>query len=266
MKRALLGFTIGLGCLPIMAASELHPIVEVEFGYLFGATANGKWVKSEQAAKSIPGDQSYRIYGLTEALGEAKGTKPKSIEEPCPDVMSVELSKKPKNGAIALGASWNALPRKPRVADPTQQVYLNAVRDFLVERGVRNPKVKIAKILRVDLEGDKEDEVLIEATNYFAKDDEVLLHAPKAGSYSIVLLRRVVAGKVKTQLVAGEIYPKPNSSATPNMYDIRAVLDLNGDGKLEVVIHSMYYEGGAWMIYRCEGGKAVELLSVACGV
>ncbi len=266
MNRTLLGLALGLGCSRLIAASELCPIVEVETGYFFGATRAGKWMKAENTAKSIGEEQTYKIYGLTESLGETKGGKPKSIEEPCPDVFTVALSRKPKSGVIALAAPWNALPRKPRVADPTQKVYVDTVRDFLIARGVRDPKVRISKIIRADVEGDGEDEVLISATNYFAKDDEVLMHAPKAGSYSIVLLRRVVAGKVRTQLVAGEIYPKTDSSAAPNVYEVSAVLDLNGDGKLEVVVHSMYYEGGATTIYRCEVGKIIEVLSVACGV
>jgi hypothetical protein len=28
------------------AAAELHPIVEVQTGYLFGATADGEWMKA----------------------------------------------------------------------------------------------------------------------------------------------------------------------------------------------------------------------------
>ena len=67
--------------------------------------------------------------------------------------------------------------------------------------------MKIENILRVDLDGDGEDEVLISATNYFDKKNRVPMRSP-AGSYSMVLLRRVVAGKVETQLVEGEFHPK----------------------------------------------------------
>jgi hypothetical protein len=196
----------------------------------------------------------YRIYGLTEQVGEAKGAKPKSIEEPCPDTMEVLLSPKPSSGVIALAASWNALPRKARSADVTQQVYVDAVRDFLKGRGIKDPKVKIKKILRVDLDGDGEDEVLLNATNYFTKDDSVPTCAPP-GSYSVVVLRRVVAGKVQTQVVAGEVHADAKHFNAPNYYDVTAVLDLDGDGKLEVVVHSGYYEGGSTTIYRCDPAK-----------
>ena len=91
------------------------------------------------------------------------------------------------------------------------------------------------------------------------------MHAPKRGSYSIVMLRRVAAGKVQTQLVAGELYSKADASNAPNTYKIAAVLDLNADGKLEVIVHSFYSEGGETTIYRCDPDKIEAMLSVECG-
>lgn len=246
-------------------AADLHPIVEVDTGYFFGGSAGGKWVKAEQAAKSMKGRASFRVFGLTQELGKATGDKPKSIDEPCPETLAVSLSSKPNGGVIALNAPWNPLPRKPQVVDPTQQVYIDAVHDFLESRRMSDPKVKITRILRVDLDGDGEEEVLISATNYFTEDGDVPMDTAAPGSYSIVLLRRVVAGKVQTELVAGELYVKDESSAS-NSYEITAVLDLNGDGKLEVIVHSHYYEGTETTIYDCSGGTCKAALSVECGV
>jgi hypothetical protein len=247
-------------------AADLHPIVEMDTGYLFGGSADGKWIKAEKAAKSMKGRTAFRVFGLTEEVGKATGGKPKSVEaEACADTLTVSFSSEPKDGVVALSAPWNALPRKPQIADPTQQVYVDAVREFLESRRMSDPKVKITRILRVDLDGDGEEEVLINATNYFTKDGDVPMDTAAPGSYSIVLLRRVVAGKVQTEFVAGELYVKDESSAS-NLYEIPAVLDLNGDGKLEVIVHSHYYEGAETTIYDCSGGECKAVLSVACGV
>src|SRR6266699_1508089 len=269
VERIFVGVAAVLICAGGSLAADLHPIVEVQSGYLFGAISDAKWIKADETAKLIGDETTYRVYGLTQALGEAKGGKPKAVEDVCTDTLSVSLSRKPEKGVIALAAPWNALPRKPRVSDTTQQVYSDAVRDFLKTKGIEQPKVRIENILRVDLDGDGEDEVLISATNYFSKDGRLPMRSP-AGSYSMVLLRRVVAGKVETQLVEGEFHPKgyvrkEDSFDAPNAYKVIATLDLDGDGKMEVVVGSNYYEGEAITIYRCEPRKVEALLSVACG-
>lgn len=254
------------------AAADVHPIVQVQSGYLFGAISDGKWIKSDETTKLIGNETTYQVYGLTQSLGEAKGDKPKPEGGPCEETLAVSLSPKPEKGVIAIAAPWNALPRKPKVIDTTQKVYLNAVRDFLKTKGIEQPEVKIDNILRVDLDGDGEEEVLISATNYFSKDGHVPMRSP-AASYSMVLLRRVVAGKLQTQLVEGEFYPKAYPKAAqeegrfdaPNAYRVIATLDLDGDGKMEIVVGSHYYEGEETTIYRCDPKKSEALLSVSCG-
>jgi hypothetical protein len=270
---ALFGFLAPLSAGTVSPA-DLHPIIEIETGYFFGGSENGKWIKADQAAKSTGKKTTYQVYSLTKQAGQITAGKPKSVDEPCPDTLTVSLSSKPKDGVIGLAATWNALPRKPLIADATQSVYVEAVRDFLKSHGIADPQARITRILRVDLDGDGEEEVLISATNYFTEDKsehsaapfpEAPIDSPRPGSYSIVILRRVVDGNVQTKLVAGEVYPKPDEPVAPNVYQVAAVLDLNGDGKLEVIVHSFYYEGGQTTIYRCQPDKIEEVLSVDCG-
>ena len=186
-------------------AADLHSIVEMETGYFFGGSENGKWIKADQAAKSTAKQTTYRVYSLTKQVGQITAGKPESVDEPCPDTLMVSVSSKPKDGVIGLAATWNALPRKSVIADATQSVYVDAARDFLKAHGIADPKVRITRILRVDLDGDGEDEVLINATNYFSENKldhsaapfpEAPIESPRPGSYFIVILRRAVDGNV----------------------------------------------------------------------
>ena len=245
-------------------AAEFVPIVWPETEYLIGGRAGGKWLDSQQAARRLKGGEVFRLFSFSDEIGRARGGKPKSADEPCPNTQVVELSLKTDDAVVAIAAPWNPMPRTPRDAATTQPVYIQAVREFLTRKGLPRADVKITRIVRVDLDGDGEDEVLISATNYGGSDKTPSANAPD-GSYSFVLLRRVVGGKVNTQIVDGEFYAKGTQFGAPNAYRIVAVLDLDGNGKMEVLVRSDYYEGGAISVYAFDGPKPKSVLTVGCG-
>lgn len=70
---------------------------------------------------------------------------------------------------------------------------------------------------------------------------------------------------MKTELVAGEFYPKATTYNAPNEYELGALLDLNGDGKIDMVVRSAYYEGDEVTIYECGKSGAKKVLSIGCG-
>ena len=89
--------------------------------------------------------------------------------------------------------------------------------------------------------------------------------APVAGNYSFVLLRHVVDGKVQTKLIDGEFYAKASESQTPYRYEVSGLLDLDGDGRLEIIIYSAYYEGATVTVWRFGEGKLHKVLEIGCG-
>ncbi len=51
------------------------------------------------------------------------------------------------------------------------------------------------------------------------------------------------------------------------MFDLVAVADLNGDGRMEVVIDDAYYEGSSTAVYELAGdGSLVRVIGAGCGV
>jgi hypothetical protein len=237
-------------------------------GYLLGASAGGQWLKPEAAAGLIPGGETYRLYTLTGEAGNSVGGKPAKGEAgPCSDTLFVTLTPYPavRGSLVAVGGPWNAMPRRLKLASPETQAYKDAAAELLRRKGIDNPNVNLTQVIRVDLDGDGEDEVLVSATNYARFTHGGLTPDARAGDYSLVFLRRVVQGKVVTRIITGEYYPKAKKFSGPTEHRIIGVLDLNGDGILEIVLSGRYYEGEWVEAYRVQGAKIIKLFSMGCG-
>lgn len=278
------------------AFAEMFPIIDARYGYLIGAVENGKWIESDKATKSVKKGTKLPVYGVTGQVGTAGIVKLDTAGEACPDRPMVKLNPaKMKQGAIAFAAvsqtaspaalsrdasrptsrrvispeiaKWNPLPRKAKALDVKDKKYVDLVREFLRERGLKDPVVQITQALKIDIDGDGEDEVLISATHY--KNGAEIPDESTPNTYSFVMLARFTQGKTETKLVAGEFYPeaKPAAdSAPPNKFEIAALLDLNGDGKIDIVVRSAYYEGDEVSVYETTTSGFNKALSVGCGL
>lgn len=262
-RRLITIFALLLGQTAV-ARAEFHPVVEVMSGSLLGANKGQKWLNSEQAGKDFKPGTTFRLFTLDKEVGTMKASKAEPELEICSKVWIVTFTERPTTGTIGLAAPWNALPRPVRSMDATQSAYRNAVAKFLAGRGMRDPRINITQIIRADLEGDGEEEILISATNYQG-DDESAPTESRAGDYSFVLLRQVRAGKVETKLIDGEFHREDKTFNAPNVHRVEAILDLNGDGKMELVLTSNYYEGGTTTVYRYTPASVKKLVEVSCG-
>ncbi len=143
---------------------------------------------------------------------------------------------------------------------PENETYRQFVREYLIEQGVPTPNVQIEHILRVDLENDGVDEVLIEAS-YFDDDTG---HSVAPGSYSLILLRKVYGNSVSTQLVVGDIYYEGVENAFPYTYFLQALIDVNGDGKQDVFVGIRRWEGNGTILYELTENVLMEVLRMFC--
>lgn len=274
-KRAAGPFLIiliyGLIFPPFVFAQKVVPVVDIEGGgCVMGGVQNGKWVKAEDMARLMKGGERYNIYDLTRRIGVRTGGKPTSEGAPCSATMYVKnmSPKEGDRGLIAVGGDWNALPRVPRVESTRSPVYRAAVAELLRRNGIAGPQVIIDKVLRIDLDGDGTDEVLINATRAKRWESGDLSNDSNPGDYSVVLLRKVVKGKVQTIVLDGEYHLKSRDHETegpPNVYEIAAVLDLNGDGRMEVIVQGGYYEGDWKTVYAFNGSKVENVFGCGCG-
>jgi hypothetical protein len=247
------------------AFAQTYPIIDLRYGYLIGAIQNGKWIESDSAKKSVRPGMKLQVYGITGVVGTVSVVKLDTQNEPCEDRPTVKVNpKKVKQGAVAFAANWNPLPRKPKLAEVKQKQHVDVVREFLRQRGLRDPIVHISQIVSVDLDADGKGEFVISATHY--KDGDEIPDEATANTYSFVMVERFVDGKPKAELVDGEFYPEAKGDMPPNKFEIAALLDLNGDGKIDIVLRSAYYEGDEISIYEYQPTGAKKVLSVGCGL
>ena len=246
-------------------AATVRPIVDVQSGYLLGGSDGKKWLNAKKAAAQMKGRETYRVYDMKRRLAAGIGNKPRSGEAPCPDTWDVRME--PKKGEVAVGGTGSSLPRIPQTLSNASPVYRKIVADMLKQRGIKKPLVQITQILRVDLEDDGSDEVLISASNYkgYTYPSGSINSRSLAGEYSLVFLRKEVKGKVVTQILDAEFYTKNMTFNAPGVLTIAGCWDLNGDGTMEIVTRGRYYEGDWTTVYEMRNNKPVEVLQAACG-
>ncbi|MEM8533725.1 MAG: peptidoglycan-binding protein [Chloroflexota bacterium] len=248
--------------------SDVVPIVDARTGWLLGGSSGDTWLDGSSTAALLEGNEEYRLYTLTEQQGIAVGSKPEAFDIiPCPATFAVDFTLVPRESSIlALGGDWDALPRVPVEEGTDSEVYEQAVAEWLQDQGIAAPEVQITQVIRVDLEGDGTDEVLISATRLAELNGVAPAPLIEAGDYSLVMLRKMVDGEVANIFVAGESYSEAYEFAAPNEYRIGTILDTNGNGQMEFTIESQYYEGAATELYRMNGKQLESLLITGCGL
>lgn len=236
--------------------------------WLIGGWAGG-WRKGAEIAAGVT-EAAYTLYGLAGAIDTVRGSSATQYPleyGPCAETPFVELPERELTPyrPIAVRAGWNPLPRPVELLDPANPTYVAAMREWIAGRGLANPEVRIERIVRVDLEGDGEDEVLISATRHAQANAGVNIYA-SAGDYSFVVLRKLVGGTVQTIPVLEEYFTESSDTMITSTNRLLATLDLNGDGVLELVVANDYYEGIFTTVFEIQGREVVQVLGVGCGV
>jgi hypothetical protein len=161
-------------------------------------------------------------------------------------------------------AAWNPIPRKAAALATNSATYNKVVRDYLAQRGLPNAQPCIALLYKIDLEGDGTDEVVIYAHNLPEKDAQ--LHSKK-GEYSIGFVRKIVGGKV----LAIPLYEFIDTTEDPDYHKHPILLptpgivqfaDLDGDGVMEIIVRTSFYEGGKYTVFGIRGSEAKTVLQV----
>lgn len=239
------------------------PLITTEFGAL-GWWDGDDWLDAEtEGALPVVGGEDYQTI-VGDDLSVTTGGPQTSVCEPL-GLIGVELSDDDLLGSfpgpygVAISAPW---PLQPHLFGDAADdgTYAGFAASLLSSRGLAVARPVIKQLIRTDLEGDGVNEVLVVAEDV----TEGLLLEP--GDYSIVFMRKVVNGEVQTA-VFDETIVLDDDGQFGGAHTVGTVADLNGDGKMEIVTNSAFFEGfgvTVWEYANDDLGPIIRLLT-GCG-
>ena len=261
-----------LGRMP-QVASELtfDQINPIFYGKsLLGATFGGNWLYPREVYSLLGNAQVYDFYDQSFQPFRATAV----VSEPrlggagqC-DLLDVKFV---DQGIADVSPVLGVKPGQSVIFRPVENIaqdsglYEQYLQEWLLLQDIQSPVLGIKNILRVDLEGDSVDEVILVATNI--SDSMGDLHMAGAGKYSVVLMRKVIGAQVYTVPLAADIYYNTVPwMEYPIIYDVDHIYDLNGDGKLEIILSGRWWEGGGLFVHEVHGLNVSRVLDLHCGI
>ena len=254
-------FMVVLGLMLVVAgapgpapAAGVIPVVDQ--GWLLGGFFRGKWLTAGDTAKALKGGETYQLCTLTQPLGKGRGSKPKlnPLGEVGPEFgITFTPAPKGREPVVAVGGTWKAMPRQPRLLTENLQPYIAAAAEILQSKGLADPQVNLTQVIEIDLDGDGLKEVLVCARRFtMAHLSDVL----NDGDYSMVFLQKQAGETVRNILMEGQFQtasrPEPGLALT---WRVVGLVDADGDGVMEMVVNYTYYEGGGARLYQLKGEK-----------
>jgi len=248
-------------------AARSASAVVVSLDGILGWWDGEAWVQAEPgAAPPVTGGERYQVVQVGRATAEATGSAPRAG---CPigdgsTTVELGLEAPAERGPrpIAVTGVDVPAPRPVELLRPDQ--YGPAATEALAGLGIDDPDPAIVQVVRSDLLGDGTDEVLL-VVERLGPDAPY----PEEGDYSVLLLRQVVEGEVRTTVLhEAQAEVDPDGTVSPFLETVRidALADLNDDGAMEIATSTTYYEGAATTVYESDAeDEPTEVLSLGCG-
>ncbi|OJU61442.1 MAG: hypothetical protein BGO01_04990 [Armatimonadetes bacterium 55-13] len=228
-----------------------------------GRLENGRWY----TAKAEPNDPvgktgAAKYYPLSMSGIGAPISLPKlRFDEEVAPGWYIEYVEKAASTAL-----WTGTPAKAAKVvkySPTSKTYVDVVKAHLQAKGLKNSKPRINAVYGVDLDGDGTREILIEAAPKADMRGTTMGENPNKADYTSILVRYVSGSKVVTKVIA---HHDAKSGYLSDADQLRGLADLDGDGVLEIVTSSNYYEGSSAAVWNFKKGKLIKLVENGSGV
>ena len=257
--------TTSVGATTTMAATTTRPegvppVVVSRYGLM--GWWDGDWVVPEGLDEvPVEGGETYQVVMLDQPQSTAIGGAARLCEPSLTPVLDLDPPL-PGDfgdaGAIAVLSDWELRPSPITVLGELIGEHRDAVIDVLERLGMLS-EPEVYQHLGADLESDGSEEVIIVAKQV----GDALFAQP--GDYSVALLRKIIEGEWQTAILETSL-AEPDSPYILS-HSVAAVADLNGDGKMEIVIDAAYYEGAGSVAYEYVDNDigAQAVLNGGCG-
>jgi len=233
------------------------------------------WIKDAEARRLFARGTRFTLYSLSRkpASGRLTGL-PQDSEAGGGYSAPLATAGKAPEHALALSGPIGASvqPRAIHVggaATPADEKALVAL--LKTEGRITVARPHMTQILHVDLNGDGSDEVLLTAEERLVNNDgepedpAARARLGKSPVYTAVALRcRGENGAIETVPLAMNTFRKDSTDSNEH-YEVLTCADINGDGKMEVVLYSQYSEGEGISVFRFDGRQVKRVLNASWG-
>ncbi len=160
-------------------------------------------------------------------------------------------------------------PRPRLVSLLAPDAYQVPAREVVEEAGFEPDDAEVVQVVRADLDGDGTDEVIVVVERHNDPSTVTPSLQSSPGDYSVAFLRVASGDEVRTEVLAMDENDSTAASPSPSLLFSRvaAIADLNGDGRMEIVLAQRYYEGSSMVVLEvADDGTTEEVLAIGCGV
>ncbi|MBO1438219.1 hypothetical protein [Meiothermus sp. CFH 77666] len=239
-----------------------------------GAYQGGRFIEAEKLTHLEA--RRYQVFGPQGRINQAQGAGGLKTSDICDWNRETPLTLLERRAmqypAYALSAPWNPQPRAVTSFAPAA-AHRQVVAAELGRRNIKKAP-NITQALRTDLDGDGREEVILSANQpAFSVREGVIegRYADEVGDYGLVMVRKLVSDTDLRTFVLDVTYldkPVDSTEGIPPMITRRvgAILDLDGDGKMEVITEDWVHEGWGSKVWRWNGRQFVKVLDWGCGL
>lgn len=234
-------------------------------------------LQNDPEGKQLPevavGD-SFRVFALAEPIEIRRARAGDSC--PAESVMpplgrTVKIQQRGTGFAayeqVALGGTHDPRPRPVTVLGASDRDrFREQARRVLAREGVNDPEPPIQQAIAVDIDGDSAKENLV-LTERAADPNGTYSDTDKI--YSVLFISESPSATATTTVDSNvaEVNRADPGLTLMSELTVGALVDVNGDGVMEISVTTSYYEGaGAGVLARASDGKWSMVISESCGV